>query len=88
MYAYFENSDKKGFRGRPPITLPSLLNEDLKKCTQSDIDKDHNYCKRLKLQNKNDLNDLREIAQDRNEWNQLILSIVEGRQADTRQPKQ
>ena len=92
MQAYFEPSNKPGYRGKPPINLPTLLDDDLKTITKHTTDEtqtihhDHCYARKLQLKTRKDLNRLREIAQDRNDWNVMTQRIEERRQAETRQP--
>ena len=61
MKAYFEPSNKPSYRGKPPINLPTLINEDLNilsKNTQTHSHfLDHCYHRQLQLKNEKDLND-------------------------------
>lgn len=92
MSSYFEPSNKPGYRGRPPINLPRLLDEDLSisstHSSQTNIQLDHNYSYQPKMQLKNsyDLLQLKEKAQNRDNWKLLTQKVVEGRQAERRQP--
>ena len=65
MEFYFTNIKAKGFRGKPRATLPKVLNEDLNAYYNKDpIKAEHNYCHRLKLNTKEDLEELRALARD------------------------
>ena len=89
MQAYFEPSTKTCYRGKAPISLPKLLDEDLSNSvinTPRYIQEDHRYHRRLQLKNKQDLDYLTKLAQDRDNWSVMIQQIVDGRQAETRQP--
>ena len=77
MELYYNNTIKgKGFSGNRRTTLPIKLSEDLHK-TQivTTAQLDHNYHKTIKLNNKADLEHLRDIAQDRTEWRELTHRI-------------
>ncbi|GFR64043.1 endonuclease-reverse transcriptase [Elysia marginata] len=92
MKAYFDPSNKPGCRGKSPINLPKLLDEDLeiyeKPTTVQNqiIQLDHCYQHRLKLKTNKDLDRLIEIAQNRDNWKVMAQQIAERRQAETRQP--
>ena len=90
MQSYFEPSTKAGYRGKPPINIPKLLDEDLmgidQKTPSQDIQHDHCYHRQIQLKNVKDLNKLRELAMDRKNWKVMTQQIVERRQAETRQP--
>ena len=77
MELYFTNIKAKGFRGKPRTTLPKVLNEDLNAYYNKDpIKAEHNYCHRLKLNTKEDLEELRALAQDRKGWKKLTRAII------------
>ena len=77
MELYFKKIKAKGFRGKPRTTLPKVLNEDLNAYYNKDpITAEHNYCHRLKLNTKEDLEELRTLAQDRKGWKKLTRTII------------
>ena len=77
MELYFTSTKAKGFKGKPRTTLPKTLNEDLNAhYSKYTFTSEHNYCHRLKLNNKQDLEELRDIAQNRKEWKHLTQRIV------------
>ena len=69
MELYFNpNFQGKGFRGTRRTTLPIVLNQDLHDAQYvTQYQRDHSYCKIMTLNNLQDLENLRTIAQDRNE---------------------
>ena len=76
-YKAMELYKAKGFRGKPRTTLPKVLNEDLNIYNNKDpIKAEHNYCHRLKLNTKEDLEELRALAQDRKGWKKLTKAII------------
>ena len=87
MQAYFEPNSKPCYRGKAPTNLPQLLDEDLRKSATITLHhQDHSYHRKLQLKTKKDLDHLKELAQNRDNWDILIQRIVGGRQAETRQP--
>ena len=68
MEIYFKNIEKKypGFRGRPRITLPTVLSKDLKRAET--IASRENLKIALKLSTVDDVTELRKIAEDRKQW--------------------
>ena len=89
--SFFENSNKPGFKDKPLLNLPKLLDEDLSICLKQNLPLynilgDHNYAQQPKYQLKTqlDLKQLKEQAQDREHWQLLIQQIVEGRQGEIR----
>ena len=77
MELYFTNMKAKGFRGKPRTTLTKVLNEDLNAYHNKDpIKAEHNYCHRLKLNTKEDLEELRTLAKDRKGWKKLTREII------------
>ena len=79
MQFYFNKSPTdKNFRGRERTTLPTTLARDLDRMFVGD----HTYCKHLKLRNAQDLEDLRNEAQDRNKWILLTKRILKAAQAE------
>ena len=83
MDYYFNTTvDKKKFRGaKKKICLPITLNNDLQKIQDQAL-KDHNYSRRLKLSNAEDLKALAEIAQDREEWRRLVVRVKRAGEAE------
>ena len=84
MKFYFENN-KKGFRGKPRTTLPETIKQDIEKFYNNTEPqhRDHNYTKKTKLNNIEDLEELRKIAEDRKEWKKMINGITNTREAST-----
>ena len=82
MKFYFEEKTT-GFRGKPRTTLPVILNQDLENLylNTEPHHSDHNYIKRLKLNNREDLEKLRKIAEDRDTWKQLVFKITDAGEA-------
>ena len=78
MTYYFKQTNSKGFRGKPRITLPIKLDEDLVMLNRKNVHlRDHNYSKALRLINTTDLEELRGRAADRTEWQNLVEKIGE-----------
>ena len=69
MIAYYQDLGRKGFRGRRRMTLPVVLNKDLK----------HEHAS---LETSRDLQELRNLAQDRGEWSALTSRVIEAGEAD------
>ena len=85
MNNYFETSNKPGYRGKPPINLPKLLDEYLALSAKQNYPHilDHNYSRNLtvpKLKCKKDLEQIKEIAQDRQLWKNLTQHVLRVRQ--------
>eukprot|EP00795_Rhopilema_esculentum_P013775 gene13775-4703_t len=78
MELYFTNIKAKGFRGKPRTTLPKVLNEDLNAYYNKNpiTAAEHNYYHREKLNTKEDLEELRTLAQDRKGWKELTRAII------------
>eukprot|EP00795_Rhopilema_esculentum_P002357 gene2357-17996_t len=77
MELYFTNIKAKRFRGKPRTTLPKVLNDDLNAYYNKEpITAEHNYCHWLKLNTKEDLEELRTLAQDRKGWKKLRREII------------
>ena len=72
MEIYFKNVETKypGFRGRPRITLPTVLSEELKR-TETTASRE-NLKIPLKLFTIDDLTELPKIAEDRKQWKLLV----------------
>ena len=73
MKEYFDQKGPK-YLGRTPTSLPTALNKDLKnlaKTNNSSINQKPN-----KLTNSKELNQLREMAQNRDEWRQFTQDII------------
>ena len=74
MELYF-NEDIRGgrkFRGARRTTLPIVLNSDLVRIQN----RDHNYCKQIKLANNKDLRRMQQLAEDRKFWRCLVARVV------------
>ena len=83
MKFYFEKATNKGYRGKPRTTLPVVLNQDLDdhyQHTEPHLS-DHNYTRRLKINNNEDLEDMRKLAEDRRNWRKFIHGIINAREA-------
>ena len=81
MQFYFEDQSG-GFRGRPRTTLPVVLKEDLEKYQSSiRMNRRERKNRKLKLRNNNDLVALRQLAEDRHEWRQLVQKICRAGEA-------
>ena len=82
MKFYFEEKTT-GFRGKPRTTLPVILNQDLEELylKTEPHHSDHNYTKRLKLNNKEDLEKLRKMAEDRKQWKKHVYKITNAGEA-------
>ena len=73
MTYYFKQTNNTGFRGKPRTTLPTKLDEDLVKYfNKTEQLKEHGYSKILRLRNNTDLNEVRDKAADRTEWQCLV----------------
>ena len=73
MTYYFKQTNNTGFRGKPWTTLPTKLDEDLVKYfNKTEQLKEHGYSKILRLRNNTDLNEVRDKAADRTEWQCLV----------------
>ena len=82
MKFYFEEP-KTGYRGKPRTSLPVVLNQDLDNFYQhtEPHHSDHNYTRRLKINNIEDLEKIRKIAEDRKKWKEFIHGITNTREA-------
>ena len=81
---YFDPSKAKQFKGKQRTNLPQVLKHDLNKCYEKDIiSRDHNYCYQLKLNRKQDLEEIRKIAENREEWRHLTRDIWKAGEAVT-----
>ncbi|GFR65227.1 hypothetical protein ElyMa_005525400 [Elysia marginata] len=76
MSGYFVTEGSK-FKGRPLTTLPVVLNRDLSRIINSN----------LQLKSSHDLEHLRSIAQQRDEWTKLTARIREAAEAPSRSTK-
>ena len=86
MKFYFENTcSNNAFRGKPRTTLPEVLKQDLERYYNNTEPqhRDHNYTKKIKLNKSEDLEKLREIAENREDWKKLINGITNTREAST-----
>ena len=84
MDLYFEPSQVGGFKGQRRITLPVRLDNDLEVLNkyQNNHLSDHNYSKRLRLNDKIDLDQIRDMAQDRRKWRELVHQMTIVRTGD------
>ena len=85
MNTYYEKTEKTGFRGKRRTTLPTTLNADLMKLNNHNNKHlaDHNYYKQMTLNNREELEHLKTLAQDRNTWRALVKSVVQAGNAGT-----
>ena len=82
MEFYFSERSEKGFRGRRVTTLPITLVRDLDQVYSSVTSlQDHQYYRRLKLNNEDGLETLRSLAEYRTAWGRLVEEIVEAGKA-------
>ena len=70
MLYYFEPSSAKGFRGRSRCTIVTTLDSDIKK-TASKLQ----TFQLSRLRNLEDLQHVRQLAQDRDNWRTIINDI-------------
>ena len=82
MKFYYEDANK-GHRGKPRTTLPVVLNQDLDNYYQhtEPHHSDHTYTRRLKINNIEDLENMRKLAEDRKKWKKFTHGIVNTREA-------
>ena len=83
MMHYFQPSESTKFQGRPRTTLPIKLSEDIKLTVTTD----HSFIieyniRELKI--KNDLNKLKDIAENRSKWIELSDRIYKAAEAAMR----
>ena len=80
-----KKTEKTGFRGKRRTTLPTTLNADLTKLKNHNNKHlaDHNYYKQMTLNNREELEHLKTLAQDRNTWRALVKSVVQAGNAGT-----
>ena len=71
MEAYFQNLGQKGYRGRRRMTLPTVLNKDL----------EHLHTD-MGLSTADDLERLRDLAQDRGKWSDLVRRVLDAGEAE------
>ena len=83
MLNYFKTSTQPKFRGRPRVTLPSTLNDDLVK-TVSSSEEFYDTYKVNSYRNIADYKKLRVIAGDRKGWKKFTNVIYETAEAETR----
>ena len=84
MELYFDSdSNRGGFKGKRRTTLPIKLQEDLQKTqTVTTAQMDHNN-KTITFNNRSDLENMKKIAQERDDWKTLTYRI---RRADEAEP--
>ena len=76
MTYYFKQTNR-GFRGKPRTTLPTKLDDLVNYFSKTEQLKDHGYSKILRLRNNTDLDELRDKAANRTEWQCLIVKLGE-----------
>ena len=67
IYDYMYQPGSSGFRGRPRTTLPRSINNDLKNSRSTNS-----------LTSHEDLVALRQLAQDRRKWKELMCAVCNG----------
>ena len=77
MTYYFKQTNNTGFRGKPWTTLPTKLDDLVRYLNKTEQLKEHGYSKILRLRNNTDLNELRDKAADRTEWQCLVEKLGE-----------
>ena len=81
MTEYFQKGKKK-YLGRTPTSLPTILNKDIttyKQYTKENPTRTNKtICQLLpsNLKTENDLNKIRDIAQDREQWRKITTKII------------
>ena len=80
-YYFLKMKSDKNFRGKERTTLPTTLARDLNRLQKQEMG-DHTYCRQLKLRNNQDLEELRELAQNRDNWIQLTQKILKAAEAE------
>ena len=70
MKSYFTPSEQQKYRGRPPTSIQTVLDSDLRSLKSN-----------LKLKSKTDLETLTTLAQNRQEWREFTAKIVEAAKA-------
>ena len=78
MHEYFDEGPK--YLGRPPTSLPTILNQDLRHCRkvfgEAHLSKnEHITSLPAGLESRNDLAALKNLAQDRDTWKQVTEYI-------------
>ena len=83
IFYYNDGISGKKFKGARRTTLPEVLNSDLEKL-QNEFQhlKDHNYCARLKLRTREDLDTLKNVARNRKLWRALVHRVIGAGRAD------
>ena len=82
MYNYFTITDSTKFRGRRRETLPQTLHNDIQRATSSD-DNFYNKFKVNSLRKLSDLEQLKVLAMNRNEWKKISKVIYKTAEAET-----
>ena len=80
MNYYFEKSNSKKFRGRPIMSLPVSLHNDIIMLKKHNMFKDKYSITQLK--STNDLESLRLLAQERQTWTALVKDIYVAAKAE------
>ena len=71
IYYFPPPTNNKKFSGTPRMTLPTAINQDIKNAIQTD----QTFTTITQFKNINDLFKLKEIAQDRTRWRELVDTI-------------
>ena len=82
MYNYFTITDSTKFRGRRRETLPQTLHNDIQRATSSD-DNFYTKFKVNSLRKLSDLEQLKVLAMNRNEWKKISKVIYKTAEAET-----
>lgn len=82
MTEYFRKGQSNKYRGRPPTSLPTILNKDIKTYQQyvkknpTVTNKSNSALLPSNLKTGKDLNKIRDIAQDRKQWRKITSQII------------
>ena len=82
MTEYFRKGQNNKYRGRPPTSLPTILNKDITTYQQyvkknpTVTNKTNSTLLPSNLKTGKDLNKIRDIAQDREQWRKITNQII------------
>ena len=82
MEFYFEPTSAKGFRGRPQVTLPTTIDNDLQRITNLQRQNATQIFTLRKFDCRTDLMIARSIAQERGDWKEFTNIVLEAAQAE------
>ena len=82
MDFYFEPTSAKGFRGRPQVTLPTTIDNDLQRITNVQRQNATQIFALRKFNCRRELTIARSIAQERGVWQAFTNLILEAVQAE------